>query len=448
MSALGEVGAGGAQSSTAAETRQGLIWRVISALASLPLRMRRITTTGAYKPEIDGLRFFAISIVLLGHLGERVQRAWQVEETSGIIGAAFMWATIPGIGVSLFFTISGFIVASQFLTHGRNVLSGTVLKKYFVRRVTRIEPPYIVLLLVTFAALSLTHFQPPGVHRFWGEPKSLTTSLFASLAYSHGWLFGNPPRLVGQGWSLEIEIQFYLIAPLLLAAYGLVRSVTPRLWFGLATLCVSIAAASFTPERLGPVHMYYTLAPCFPFFWVGILLADANRSFPRMWERISPAVGGTIGWLSMLGLFATGLYEGREPRMLIVITTLSVVSIVGVFAGALSQGAFRRFCSLSWISLLGGACYSIYLTHLQLTQLATFALRKILGDLPPLTALGLNLALQVPVIFAFGLLTYLLLERPFMKPDWPAAVLGFLRRPFTGAATLPRPKSGHQGRHG
>ena len=60
------------------------------------------------------------------------------------------------LGVNLFFAISGFILANQAIKANRNPLGGGFLKAYFGRRVMRIEPPYIILLLATLAFVSLT----------------------------------------------------------------------------------------------------------------------------------------------------------------------------------------------------------------------------------------------------------------------------------------------------
>jgi len=49
--------------------------RPIQIFANLPAELRRRTTAGStYRPEIDGLRFFAIFMVIIGHMAERIIR--------------------------------------------------------------------------------------------------------------------------------------------------------------------------------------------------------------------------------------------------------------------------------------------------------------------------------------------------------------------------------------
>src|SRR5262245_65084930 len=85
----------------------------------------------SYKPELDGLRALAISLVTLEH---------------------FFTRTYPGgfVGVDLFFVLSGYLISSILLTelHQSNRIS---LSKFYIRRVLRLTPALIALLLFYFA---------------------------------------------------------------------------------------------------------------------------------------------------------------------------------------------------------------------------------------------------------------------------------------------------------
>src|SRR2546430_13501195 len=117
------------------------------AAAHLPKRswldgFRRITTSGEVIPEIDGLRFIAIAAVILHHLGLFVSTQRQADEGLLLLGQN---------GVELFFAISGFILAVPFAMHYLNAGKRVKLSRYFVRRFTRLEPPYLLSLLLLFA---------------------------------------------------------------------------------------------------------------------------------------------------------------------------------------------------------------------------------------------------------------------------------------------------------
>ena len=109
--------------------------------------------------EVDGLRFIAISVVLFHHLLAMFLsgsgRSPEVHTYSEWFAAADQsWLVIPAycghFGVNLFFVISGFILALPFAKRAFNGKAAPDLKSYYLRRVTRIEPPYLLNLIVIF----------------------------------------------------------------------------------------------------------------------------------------------------------------------------------------------------------------------------------------------------------------------------------------------------------
>lgn len=406
------------------------------AVVDIPHRLQRLTA-GAYRPEIDGLRFFAIAIVLLGHLASRVEKFLaRSSPPSQAEAGIFSFLTHPGAGVLLFFGISGFILAVQFLRQDRAPLSGPFLSRYFRRRILRIEPPYLLLLLATYTLIRVTGFQPPETARFAGPPASLADSLLASLGYVHVLLYENTPRLFGPGWSLEVEVQFYIFAPLCFFAYFRTRDAARRAVIGAVALAASIAVALLAPDDVGPVHLGRSLLVFFPYFWVGILMADFQgpiRAFAagrRHWSW--------LGWAGLVGLCIVGpLQDMPEWRGLMMGVRLA--SVVAIFAAVFSaeHTPFRRFCSLPWISLIGGACYSLYLTHLQVMQVMSAVMFRIFQPDSWLVALGAALLVQIPVVLVVGLGFYALVERTFMIPNWPSVVMAGVRSRFGPAARAP-----------
>ena len=130
---------------------------------------RRITRSGNFIPEVDGLRFIAIlSVVFLHCYYELLNRS--AIGSLGPDGSQNVALPVDpanqhgllrllghgGYGVELFFAISGFILAwpfaRQHLQAGRKVKLGS----YFLRRVTRLEPPYILMLLIRTVLLLVT----------------------------------------------------------------------------------------------------------------------------------------------------------------------------------------------------------------------------------------------------------------------------------------------------
>src|SRR5438270_8947414 len=105
-------------------------------------RLSRETSSGRFIPEMDGLRFVAISMVVLFHLngyltaktafyehGPMAQRDWLCRA-----------ALVGSHGVELFFLISGFILALPFAAHHLAGAPAVNLQKYYLRRLTRLQP--------------------------------------------------------------------------------------------------------------------------------------------------------------------------------------------------------------------------------------------------------------------------------------------------------------------
>src|SRR5580704_5790763 len=101
-------------------------------------------SSGTWVPQIDGLRFVAISSVLLfhimGQLHERTGHAIAVQPRYSLLVRLL---NNGDRGVLLFFIISGYILARPFLRQYRLGGKRVEIGKYYLRRITRLEPPYI-----------------------------------------------------------------------------------------------------------------------------------------------------------------------------------------------------------------------------------------------------------------------------------------------------------------
>src|SRR5437667_40038 len=110
----------------------------------LLVRLSRETSSGRFIPEMDGLRFVAIAMVVLFHLnGYLTAKAVSPQYA---FTARSDWITQVALvgfrGVELFFVISGFILGLPFAAHHIAGAPRVSLSKYYLRRLTRLEPPY------------------------------------------------------------------------------------------------------------------------------------------------------------------------------------------------------------------------------------------------------------------------------------------------------------------
>lgn len=407
---------------------------ILKAIANIPTELRRRTTAGSsYRPEIDGLRFFAIMFVIVGHMCERIVRfQTHISEPTPAASNLFSVLAQPGSGVYLFFAISGFIIANQYLRKKPMPFDAGYLKSYFLRRLLRIEPPYFLLLIGSYLLVTATGYVPEGVNRFAVQPENLTVSLFASLFYIHGPYFGTFPRLFPPGWSLEMEVQFYLLAPLLFCVLYFVKNTTVRRVVDVTFVILGFLSAAYwsvpANAMAQPIHYENSILLFFVFFWVGVVFASEQDALRKFVTRVPLLIMQTLPWAGAAAIFlGEGLANdaGHGSAFLV-----QLIGICFAFLGVLdNRTSFKKFCSLGWISLLGGACYSIYLVHLQILQVASKILITHLHTENWFVALVVCTLLLVPLVLFGGMMFYTVVERTFMIPDWPSRFWNFVKRP-------------------
>ena len=159
-----------------------------------------------FKP-LTSLRFFAAMHVLVFHN--------HLDQLTGAQGAIRNIIRTGYVGVSLFFVLSGFILAHVYLGDGENVSFDR--RKFWMARVARIYPVYLIGLLLAAPFVFEAHFNPD--RPAWSTLKLLVTG-GSCCTLTQSWI---PPMAMvwnSPGWSLSAEAFFYLLFPF----------VAPLLW--------------------------------------------------------------------------------------------------------------------------------------------------------------------------------------------------------------------------
>ncbi len=364
---------------------------------------RRPTTSAGYIPEVDGLRCFAILAVVLHHITAAFV------ETSGRFGdvslPAQWWQVFPQaavvevgyaghFGVHLFFVISGFVLALPFVAHYRDGGARPRTASFYLRRLIRLELPYMLSVLVAFAVVYGTN---PGWSAF-------VPHLLPTLLYLHGPLFGQASWIHGIAWSLEVEVQFYLVMPLL--AYLLAPRSAPVRRGLLLLLMVGWAFAAQTwLDRAVYPRLHLSLANQLPFFLAGFLWADLRHDFDRVPVRNGRA------WDFVAMAAAATLYAilTRKYGLYWLTPCLVLALYVALGRGTWSRAVLRY----RWSVAIGGMSYSIYLYHaLLLRPLAPTTMAWSAESLPITLAWLVRVAVLLPPILVVSALAYLAVERP------------------------------------
>jgi peptidoglycan/LPS O-acetylase OafA/YrhL len=384
----------------------------------MKLSFRRITSSGKFIPEIDGLRFIVIAIVAIVHVNGYI-----IIKDEATYVDSFNFDFLTKIihhgmfAVPVFFAISGFILglpfAKFYISNGKPIN----IKTYFIRRLTRLEPPYIIALTLTFVGFVLIFNKMPlalGVK-----------SYLASLIYSHNIIFAGIhtyPLLNLNLWSLEIEIQFYILAPIL--AYV----------FSLNSVSIRRGVLIFVTVLFSVYNVYYRLpflsiAQFLQYFLVGFLVADLYVSQTKIFPKTK--FDGIIGmfFLVFIWCFETGDFTSNISKSIWEVVRLT--SLFFLFYYTIFHKAIK-FLSNSIITNIGGMCYSIYMLHSPIIYVFGKYIVAISFSKYSLVNYSIYSILLLSVILIISAIFFQLVEKPCMERDWHKK----LYNRFTGSKNI------------
>ncbi|GAB3580939.1 acyltransferase [Leifsonia lichenia] len=290
-----------------------------------------------------------------------------------------------GLGVMLFFGISGFVMLLT--ADGRG---GRDWVDFALRRVIRIAPLYWIV--TTIKLITLVAVPSLVLHAAlrWD-----TTVLSYAFLPSRN-IDGDVQPLFAVGWTLIFEMAFYLLVSIAIAL-----RVDPIRFCGIILSVVALANILRGPDW--PVWAFY-FDPIVLFFLAGMVLARwtirRNTGQALCWGAWILAIWALVEFV--------GPYARGNPA-----TPITWVVIVGVLIVAvLFEDRISPFIP-RWLSWLGDASYSLYLTH-PLVAPAVPAALAIVG----LTGAGFGwagVALAVVVAVVAASVTYLIAERPITR---------------------------------
>ena len=304
--------------------------------------------------SIDGLRAIAVTAVVLYHLG-------------------ISW--IPGgfLGVDLFFVISGYVI-TRLILDSINQSSALDLRAFYAARLRRIYPGFLFMVISTIIFIGV--WAPEAIKRFLSDlPYALSGTInWALVARNQDYFetIGRPP-LLQHTWSLAVELQFYLVWPIIL--------LTVLKYFGkknIARIALIIAIISGTTLFLVSLqldqansaqvsHIYFGTDTHSLGLFLGSALAVSwipQNLSANITRRAQDVIDG-IGVVGLLGLISTFLFIDESNASLYRIAfplagifgCLVIISLVhpaSRFAPIISTPPFR------WI---GQRSYGIYIWH-------------------------------------------------------------------------------------
>jgi len=352
--------------------------RVSDIKSTSPLKSSR------YRPEIDGLRAFAVVAVIINHFNKDI---------------------LPGgyLGVDIFFVISGYVITSSLFRRPskdfKDFISG-----FYERRIKRLVPALSVFVLITSITICLFNTSPGT---------SLKTGLTSLFGLSNLYLLKNSTDYFAQStelnvfthtWSLGVEEQFYILFPFLIWFSGFGRQAKN----GARNLFLIVGALTIA-SLIGFIYLYPTNQQAAYFlmpsrFWemaAGCLIFigfQKRGSIEQILENVPP--------LLVLAFIVGVMYL---PMSLAAASTTAVVALSSLLIASLKKqtAAFKVFTN-SKVVYIGLISYSLYLWHWGVLSISRWTIGIHWWSVP----------FQVSLILGLAVASYRWIETPLRKGNW------------------------------
>lgn len=290
---------------------------------------QKAETTQSRLMYLDTLRGFAALWVVFFHMIYLSDPVLDVPEK-------LFFMRIGGMGVPLFFIISAF---SLCLTMPRHVATGRTLLSFHVHRIFRVVPLFYFVL-----ALSLYFFASKGAY----YPLE---RIFLNISCLFNFFPGEQLSLVMAGWTVGVEILFYIIFP---SIYIFGKNIINCLILFFVSICVAIMSQIFIDDN---EYYAWSILRHAPIFIGGMLLFQLHEKIKYIsgWGR------STLGILMCLGFFPAFMFLIRYGN------TPYIGYYLHLLPFSLALLGFSLFTPpllvSSFTASLGKVSYSLYLLH-------------------------------------------------------------------------------------
>ena len=345
---------------------------------------------------VDGLRGLAALAVVLFH----ANGVWWVALPEEHYHYALTLSSLGINGVSVFFVLSGFVIA---LSVGQKGVSGRFVRRFALRRSVRLDPPYLVAIALSLMLVGARYFLGGGEQ---GQQPVTLPQVIAHLFYLQDIL--GFEQLSPVFWTLCLEVQLYLGYVLMLwlahsVVGGRADEISPQQTRA-ALIAVAVAfALSFARPMglLGESTVWF--GPHLYKFLLGVITLYAVRGIIRYRWAVGVLLATTLCYA------VRWTVDDAAPRtdldsLGFTIATASLLLLAG------HTGALHRWLSWKPLLWLGMISYSLYLAHVPIIDVIVSIQGRLAADSPSAGVAAFAFAAAASV--AGAAVMWWLVERP------------------------------------
>jgi peptidoglycan/LPS O-acetylase OafA/YrhL len=296
-----------------------------------------------YREDIQGIRAIGAILIMVYHI-------W-IQKVSG--------------GVDVFFVVSGFLMTGLLLRQFAR--EGRILPFQFWGQIVKRIAPSAYLVLLATIVLGFFFLPPP----FWRD--TLKELVFSAAHLENFQLMRtgvdylartNPPSPVQQFWALSMQVQFYVLLPILVVPLVMISARLRTLWPLLAGV-ISILIASFVYSVVAtsenPTSAYFNTGARIWEFLAGALVA-----LVLPWLRLGARAASILGFVGLFLLLGTGIFVPAVadfPGFVALLPVVAAMLLIVSGASPTHQSATGSFLASGPLVFIGASSFTIYLWH-------------------------------------------------------------------------------------
>ncbi len=335
-------------------------------------------------PLIEGLRALAVIVVIVNHF-------WSEILPSGYLG------------VDIFFVISGYVITKVLLTNN-GILQVQFYGTFFARRMVRIFPAFLVCVVI--AMILVAFFVDPLSISYWTNS---VTGISSSVGLSNMFLVVEQGNYFGSladfnffthTWSLCVEIQFYLLFPLIFITHIKFNSTRRFAWRFLLVAGVSLVSLGLYifSHSVNPTATYYLMPTRFWEFGAGSMACMMTPKLTKSSKKLSAYIVRIA-----IGVLIAIMFISLDQNVFA--TFVAVVATSWCLALPLPAKGVTNLLIGRVALWIGQRSYSMYLWHWVVLATARWTV-----GVTPISA-----PILVVIIMCFAVLSFELVEEPFRR---------------------------------